>query len=160
MLEFIGKEYTDDYINWAEDTIMAVALYHSANSFYVMREPGYYYSLHEPNQINKVDNKICKVNNKIKGFSNFKLVKFLVEKSSSNDLEQNNIYDELFFVDHRYYLSDKYKLEKRHYQILFSIFDKMLEWKALSKEKHDYIVNLRNKTLEKKMKDNIDLNLL
>ena len=80
MLEFIGKEYTDDYINWAEDTIMAVALYHSANSFYVMREPGYYYSLHEPNQINKVDNKICKVNNKIKGFSNFKLVKFLVEK--------------------------------------------------------------------------------
>ena len=36
----------------------------------------------------------------------------------------------------------------------------MLEWKSLSKEKHDYIANLRNKTLEKKMKDNIDLNLL
>ena len=156
MLDFIGKEYTDDYINWAEDTIMAVALYHSANSFYAMREPGYYYSLHEPNQINKVNNKICKANNKMKGFFNFKFIKFLVEKSSSNDLEQNNIYDELCFAGNYYYLNDKFKLGKRHYKILFSIFDKMLEFKGLSKEKHDYIANIRNKTLEKKRKDNID----
>ena len=32
----------------------------------------------------------------------------------------------------------------------------MLEWSELSKEKHDYIENLRNKTLEKKIKDNTD----
>ena len=156
MLDFIGSEYTDDYINIAEDTIMAVALYHLANSFYCMRESGYFYSYGEENRVIKNNNRKCKPNDKLKDFSTFKYIKFLVDKSSNNEKEKNNIYDELFFLGHTNYLRNDYKLEKRHYQILFFIYDKMLEWSELSKEKHDYIENLRNKTLEKKIKDNID----
>ena len=37
-----------------------------------------------------------------------------------------------------------------YFQILFYIYDKMLEWNKLNKEKHDYIEDLRNKILEKK----------
>ena len=154
MLDFIGPEYTDDYINIAEDTIMAVALYHLANSFYCMRESGYFYSYGEENRVIKNNNRKCKPNDKLKDFSTFKYIKFLVDKSSNNEKEKNNIYDELFFLGHTNYLRNDYKLEKRHYQILFFIYDKMLEWSELSKEKHDYIENLRNKTLEKKIKDN------
>ena len=156
MLDFIGPEYTDDYINIAEDTIMAVALYHLANSFYCMRESGYFYSYGEENRVIKNNNRKCKPNDKLKDFSTFKYIKFLVDKSSNNEKEKNNIYDELFFLGHTNYLRNDYKLEKRHYQILFFIYDKMLEWSELSKEKHDYIENLRNKTLEKKIKDNTD----
>ena len=156
MLDFIGPQYTDDYINIAEDTIMAVALYHLANSFYCMRESGYFYSYGEENRVIKNNNRKCKPNDKLKDFSTFKYIKFLVDKSSNNEKEKNNIYDELFFLGHTNYLRNDYKLEKRHYQILFFIYDKMLEWSELSKEKHDYIENLRNKTLEKKIKDNTD----
>jgi len=156
MLDFIGPEYTDDYINIAEDTIMAVALYHLANSFYCMRESGYFYSYGEENRVIKNNNRKCKPNDKLKDFSTFKYIKFLVDKSSNNEKEKNNIYDELFFLGHTNYLRNDYKLEKRHYQILFFIYDKMLEWSELSKEKHDYIENLRNKTLEKKIKDSTD----
>ena len=156
MLDFIGPEYTDDYINIAEDTIMAVALYHLANSFYCMRESGYFYSYGEENRVIKNNNRKCKPNDKLKDFSTFKYIKFLVDKSSNNEKEKNNIYDELFFLGHTNYLRNDYKLEKRHYQILFFIYDKMLEWSELSKEKHDYIERLRNKTLEKKIKDSTD----
>ena len=41
LLNYIGSEYVDDYINIAEDTIMAVGIYHIANSYYVMKEIGY-----------------------------------------------------------------------------------------------------------------------
>ena len=156
MLDFIGPQYTDDYINIAEDTIMAVALYHLANSFYCMRESGYFYSYGEENRVIKNNNRKCKPNDKLKDFSTFKYIKFLVDKSSNNEKEKNNIYDELFFLGHTNYLRNDYKLEKRHYQILFFIYDKMLEWSELSKEKNNYIENLRNKTLEKKIKDNTD----
>ena len=156
MLDFISSEYTDDYINIAEDTIMAVALYHLANSFYCMRESGYFYSYGEENRVIKNNNRKCKLNDKLKDFSTFKYIKFLVDKSSNNEKEKNNIYDELFFLGHTNYLRNDYKLEKRHYQILFFIYDKMLEWSELSKEKHDYIERLRNKTLEKKIKDSTD----
>ena len=156
MLDFIGPEYTDDYINIAEDTIMAVALYHLANSFYCMRESGYFYSYGEENRVIKNNNRKCKPNDKLKDFSTFKYIKFLVDKSSNNEKEKNNIYDELFFLGHTNYFRNDYKLEKRHYQILFFIYDKMLEWSELSKEKHDYIERLRNKTLEKKIKDSTD----
>ena len=156
MLDFIGPEYTDDYINIAEDTIMAVALYHLANSFYCMRESGYFYSYGEENRVIKNNNRKCKPNDKLKDFSTFKYIKFLVDKSSNNEKEKNNIYDELFFLGHTNYLRNDYKLEKRHYQILFFIYDKMLEWSELSKEKHDYIENLRNKKKKKKIKDNTD----
>lgn len=156
MLDFIGPEYADDYINIAEDTIMAVALYHLANSFYCMRESGYFYSYGEENRVIQNNNRKCKPNDKLKDFSTFKYIKFLVDKSSNNEKEKNNIYDELFFLGHTNYLRNDYKLEKRHYQILFFIYDKMLEWSELSKEKHGYIENLRNKTLEKKIKDSTD----
>ena len=42
ILNYIGSEYVDDYINYAEDCIMAVSIFHNAKSYYVMKEMGYY----------------------------------------------------------------------------------------------------------------------
>ena len=46
-LIYIGKEFTDDYNNDAEDTLVAIGIYHLANSYYIMKEPGYFHSRDE-----------------------------------------------------------------------------------------------------------------
>ena len=40
----IGMKFTNDYILNYEDTIMAVSLYQIAKTYYLMKEPGYYYT--------------------------------------------------------------------------------------------------------------------
>ena len=49
---YIGSEYLDDYINYAEDCIMAVSIFHNAKSYYVMKEIGYYIY----NNLDKISN--------------------------------------------------------------------------------------------------------
>jgi glycosyltransferase involved in cell wall biosynthesis len=44
VLEFIGPKYTEDYMLVFEDTIMSVSLFILSNSYYLMRDPGYYRS--------------------------------------------------------------------------------------------------------------------
>ena len=66
LLDYIGSEYVDDYINEAEDTLMAVGLFNFAKSYYVMKEVGYYYSSEGKKQAKIIENKVCKVNNKLK----------------------------------------------------------------------------------------------
>jgi len=41
LLNYIGSEYVDDYINYAEDCIMSLSIFHNAKSYYVMKEMGY-----------------------------------------------------------------------------------------------------------------------
>ena len=65
-LNYIGKDYTEDYINVAEDTIMAIGIYHMANSYYLAKELGYLYSFDpKVKDFPKVNNKVCKVTDKI-----------------------------------------------------------------------------------------------
>lgn len=51
ILEDIGNEYTEDFINYAEDTIMVISLFHLANSYYLMKEVGYLYSFRQKKTI-------------------------------------------------------------------------------------------------------------
>ena len=155
VLLYLGKEITDDYINEAEDTIMAIGLFHLANSYYIMREPGYVYTSGEKkNRFPLLNNKVCKINNKIKGFGWYKYYKFLVDKCSINDLEKNNIIVEMKFPDGRKKLD--MKLDNEYYQILFYIYDTMLNWKYYNQEQRNYILELKNKTITKRNGDNIN----
>ena len=82
-LIYIGKEFTDDYIYDAEDTLMVIGIYHLANSYYIMKEPGYFHSRDEKKDRFPLLNKtVCKINNKVKSFGWFKYFQFLVDKSS------------------------------------------------------------------------------
>ena len=154
VLLYLGKEYTDDYINEAEDTLMTIGLLHLANSYYLMKEPGYVYSLDEKkNRFPLLKNKVCKINNKLKGFGWYKYYKFLVDKSSINDLEKNNIIAEMKSPDRRKKLD--MKLDNEYYQILFYIYDTMLNWKYYNQEQRNYILELKNKTITKRNGNNI-----
>lgn len=66
ILEDIGYEYTNDFINFAEDTIMVISLFHLAKSYYLMKEVGYLYTFYQKEKkIHKLENKVCKTINKI-----------------------------------------------------------------------------------------------
>lgn len=126
-MKYIGHEFTDDYINESEDVIMAVGVFHLAKSYYIMKEIGYYQSKNDKkNRFPKLDNKECKVNNKLKNFALYKLCKFLVDKSSDDYKERNIIINIL--KEHNPYQELKISLDDRHYKILFYIYNKMLGW--------------------------------
>ena len=64
VVEFIGPKYTEDYLLDYEDTIMVVALFRVAKSYYYMQELGYYKSKGEcENPFPILENKKCKSKN-------------------------------------------------------------------------------------------------
>ena len=148
ILKYMGPEFTEDYINEAEDTFMAISVSHLAKSYYIMKEFGYYYSKDEKeNGFPKMENKVCKINNKIKGFGWYQYYKFLVDKKSKDDKEKNMIINEMKIGDPRKSLT--MKLDDKHYQILFYIYDKMLEWNCWDKKQRNYIIEQKNKFIKK-----------
>ena len=152
LLIYLGKEYTDDYINEAEDTIMAVGLYHLANSYYILKEPGYVYSFEEKkNKFPLINKTVCKINNKVKRFGWYKYFQFLVDKNSKNDLEKNNILAEMKGADSRKELN--MKLSDEYYQILFHIYDTMLKWEFYNEQQTNYIINIKNNITKKRNED-------
>ena len=149
ILKYIGVEYTDDFIIFAEDTIMAVSLLHLANSYYLMKELGYYYSFDEKkSNFSIFKNKVCKPTDKIKDFSFFKYLKFLIGKIENNEKEQIMVYKEITtIINYDYYFND-FKLRKEHYEILFYIFNKTLEFVFLTNKQKQNILKLKNHTIE------------
>lgn len=156
MLLDIGTEYTNDYITYAEDTLMVVSLLHLANSYYLMKEIGYYYYFDPKRKIlPKLKNKVCKTNNKIKGFSFFKFLKFLVGRIEYNEKEQIMAYKEIVTFDEYNYYFNSYKMGKEHYDIIFYILNKTLEFEFLKDEQKDKIIQLKNRFIEKRNREKI-----
>ena len=136
VLKYIGTEFTDDYINEAEDLIMAVGIFHAAKSYYIMKEMGYYNSYDEKiKDIPKTNKRICKVNNKLKKFGLFKLYKFMVDKNNKDDKEKNTIIN--LMKRHNNAGIFQMDLDDRHYKIMFYVYDKMLGWNCWNEEERN-----------------------
>ena len=157
MLEYIGTEFSDDYIIWGEDTLMVVALVRTANSYYFIKEYGYYRNVGPNRRISsKIKNKVCKSNGKIRDFSFFKFLKFLVAKAGKNEKDQIMAYKEVTTgVNYNNYLND-FKMSKKHFEILFYIFDNALEFNFLNEQQKDYLRRLRSRAIEKRNREKIE----
>ena len=147
-MKYVGKRYTEDYINRAEDRIFIVSFFHLANSYYLMKEIGYLYYKgkkvkYSPNEKSKK----CKVIDKIKDFDHFKFTKFLVENTGNNLKEQMVAYNQITSLNFFYQINNK-KMEKRHFKIMLKILDKSSTFEFLSQEKKEYIMKIKNKILE------------
>ena len=59
MLNYIGVEYSNEHITFAEDTLMMIALVRVANSYYFTKELGYHYNIEKSKQNTKVNNNVC-----------------------------------------------------------------------------------------------------
>ena len=153
LLKDIGTEYTEDYINYAEDTIMVISLFHLAKSYYLMNEVGYLYSFDQKgNEYPKKNNLKCKVNNKLKDIDSFKFLKFINEYTKNNEKEIIMLYNEIIIVNYHYYFKEK-KLRKKHYESIISVFDKILENNYLNDIQKNKIKQLKNNAIENSNKD-------
>ena len=153
ILNYIGSEYLDDYINFAEDCIMTVSIFHNAKSYYVMKETGYYYNIDDKNKTIKLKNKICNTNND--GINNFyfNYLKFLVDHHNKNKKEKRSAYHELLILDFSKIFG--MNLKKRHYQIIFYVLNKLLEWDCFRLKERKHIISFKNRAIEKIKNDNI-----
>ena len=112
-----------------------------------------YYFTPKVRNITKRSNKVCKVVDKIKGFDFFKYIKFLVEKTGKNIKEQTLAYKELTLLNFDEQLN-KTKLEERHYNLMLKIVEKAVTFEFLNKYQKNHLIDLRNKIIDKKNKDN------
>ena len=114
---------------------MSVALFRIANSYYFIKEYGYYRNIgSERRNTTNINNKVCKPNDKIKDFSYFKFLKFFVSIAGNNEKYQKLAYMEIAAaINYKIFLEHK-NIGEKHYEILFYIFDKTLEFEFLNTE--------------------------
>ena len=155
LITYLGSEIVDDYINEAEDTLMAVGVFHLAKSYYIMNEIGYYYTTFTNKYISpKLENKVCTTNNKTKRFGWYKYLKFLVDKNTKTEKEKDITYEEFGLIYQREIFG--MSLDNRHYQLMFYVWDKLLEFNNLNQQQRNYINDLKNKARIKMKRDNIN----
>ena len=151
VLSNIGKKYTDDYIMIYEDTIMAISLLQIANSYYLMKERGYYYN-RDTNRNKFSENietniKKCKINkNIVKDIDQAKYLNFLLEHTKDNYIERQLIYYEIKSMD--YWEGFQQKIGN-HFNLFYEIFDKILKIRFLKRKQIDKIIFIKNRLLAK-----------
>ena len=125
----VGPKYTEDYIITYEDTIMALTLFQIANSYYYMKEVGYYYS--KDDKIKNLSEKNSKHEpneKKIKGMDPIKYLQFLIEKTRNNKVERQLIYNEIILVNKWWCF---YKKVNHHFKMIYNILDEMIKSRFL-----------------------------
>ena len=153
VLNRIGTKYTEDYILFYEDTIMAFTLFQIANSYYYMKEEGYYYSKEDKGSkllLSTINNFIPNVNETIiKGIDPIKYLQFLVEKTRNNKIERQLIYHEIISIN---YVWNFYKYINHHFKMLFDILDKMIINRFLLKDQKQRLILIKKSLQEKENK--------
>ena len=147
----IGKKYTDDYILTYEDTIMVVAIYQIAQSYFLMKQVGYYYSRDELKyRLPIKKNKKCKPNGKIKDIGQVKLLQFLVEKTRNDEIERQMLYHEIISIN---YYSKFYRIINSQFEEMYSIYDTIINSQFISEKQKKRIKLLKTqlKSKEKKL---------
>ena len=156
IISFIGRKYTEDYILIYEDTIMAFALYKTANSYYLMNQKGYYYSRDEyqNKNIDKRNNK-CKINvKKNNEMGAIKFLEFLFDKTNNNRIDKLMIFHEIMSIN---YFLNLYKYINSNFGFIFFLFDNIIESRFLSYKQKKKIIQLKIQLQKKEKIINIKL---
>ena len=150
----IGPKYTEDYILTYEDTIMSVAIYQVAQSYYLMKQVGYYYSRDEfSNRLPFQKNKKCKPNGKRNKIGQLKLLEFLHEKTRNNQLERQMLYHEIISMN---YYSKLVRVINCQFEVIYNIYDTLIKSQFISEKQKQRIILLKAQLkLKEKRKFNL-----
>ena len=147
LIYYIGKKYTEDYILVFEDTIMAFGLFNIANSYYLMKEQGYYYSRNQKKVFN-FTNKIkkCKSIKKKNDIDALKFLEFLFEKSQNNKNSIQMIYHEII-SEIKVYLNN-YKYNNDYLKEIYRIFDNLIKNSNLKQKQKNKLIKIKMNLLK------------
>jgi glycosyltransferase involved in cell wall biosynthesis len=153
VLNRIGPKFTEDYILDYEDTIMTVALFQVANSYYYMKEEGYYYSRDDKRKsLSSKINKNKPIGKIIKGMDPVKFLQFLIEKTRNNKIEKQLVYHETMSVNYHW---NFYNRINHDFQMIYYILDKLIKSRFLSKDQKHILISMKKRLKEKESLKNI-----
>ena len=151
-IKYVGEEYTEDYINDGEDRIFVIGFFHLANSYYLMKEVGYlYFEKKRVQYIPKEKSRVCKVVDKLKGFDEYKYIRYITEKAGNNSKEQIFAYRKIMSLNILYLIYNT-ELNERQLDVLVKILDAFLTNKYFKNSKKSYMMELKTKVLKRKKK--------
>ena len=149
VLEYIGQNYTEDYLLDFEDSIMAVSLFHIAHSYYYMKECGYYVANGEcENPFPVLNFKKCKQKNfRINSeLDSIKYLNFLLDKSEGKEIENDFIYKELLAID---YYKKIDKLINKDFSYVYFILNRIYKSNLHSNRRKKRISKIKQKLFKK-----------
>ena len=154
-IDNIGSKYTDDYLWGFEDTMMTVSLYQVAESFYLMKQVGIYYSRDDKRGVYPfIKSKKCIIReNVIRGLDGLKFLNFLLEKLKNNEIERQTIYHEMISIN-SYDYSNYYLHVDHNYEMLYKVLDELFKSQYLTQKEKERIIQIKNQMKEKEEKSN------
>jgi glycosyltransferase involved in cell wall biosynthesis len=152
-IDNIGTKYTEDYIRGYEDTMMTVSLYQVAQSFYLMKQVGLYYSRDDKmGRFPILKEKKCIVReNVIRGLDGLKFLHFLMDKLKDNELEKQTIYHEMISIN-SYDYSNYLKHVDHNYEMLYSILDELYKSQYITENEKSKIIKIKTEVKDKEAK--------
>ena len=147
-LDNIPEKYLYDYILGFEDTMITVSLYQVAQSYYGMRQPGYYYTFDEKRKGYPRKKKVCKQKKGIiKDLDHLKFLQFLIDKLEDNEFDKQIIYHELKAIN-KYGYSNFKKTVKHHFEWAYKIFDELINSKYLNIKQKEKVLKIKEEVKE------------
>ena len=149
-LEQMGTKYTDDYILVYEDTMMNTALYRVAQSFYLYKEPGIYYSRDEfSGRYPSIPDKKCKTRQNVnRGVDSLKFINYLYEKLDNDEKGRKIICHEIISIN-AYNFSKFNKIINSDYDMFYRVVDGILDSKYLNEKEKNKLKEIKNEVMNK-----------
>ena len=144
-LNNIPEKYLYDYILGFEDTMITLSLYEVAQSYYCLRQPGYYYTFDErKNKFPLSKTKTCKVKEGvIKNLDHLKYMQYLVDKLKDNEFEKQVLYNEIRVINEYAYSNFK-KTITSHFNWAYSIFDGLINSTYIKPHQKEFLQKIKD----------------
>ena len=151
VLEQVGSKYMDAFMNNYEDTILTVTLFQLAQSYFMFRELGYYYSRDERGgNFPAIPGKTCIIRENINhNMDGLKFLNYLYDNMADNLIERKTLCHEIISIN-AYEFSNFAKQLNSNFDMLYRVLDGIVDSKYLSEKEREKIKNI---TIEVKQKE-------
>ena len=149
-LEKIGPKYTNDFMLVYEDSLTTITLYQVAQSFYLYRELGYYYSRDEfSGRFPVLPNKQCKIKAKTnKGLDSLKFLNYLYDTLGDNAFDRRVICHEIIGINGFDYLKF-INCVNDHFDMFYRVVDGLLNTNYLTEKERMKLNEIKKEVIDK-----------
>ena len=132
-----------------EDTTIIVTLYQIAQSYYLFKEVGYYYSKDDfGGRYPRLCNKTCiKKGNFSRNMDAVKFVNYLYEKMEDNEIERKALYHEIISMNAFDY--SKFANINDHFDMVYRVIDGIINSKYLTEKEKEKLRTIKNDVVNK-----------
>ena len=145
-------QYADDFIIVYEDTMITITLYQIAQSYYLFKEVGYYYSRDDfAGKYPLLPNKQCKIRGQPnKGLDSLKFLNYIYDNMDDNFIERRTLYHEIIAINNTNFLKFS-SFVNDHFDMLYRVVDKLTNSKYLGKIEKEKLKEIRKEIENKEM---------